>query len=125
VSQARVVLEVDPETDPEVAERLGRRLRVELTELDVDSVVCEPDGAAAEGAKGADAVTVGALLVAFSASGGVFTAVIGVLRGWLERQQERHRISVTIDGDSIVLERATDGERRALVEAYVSRHTGG
>ena len=46
--ELRVVLEPDPDTDPEDAERLGRQLRDELRDLDVDDV--EPvEGAAAAG----------------------------------------------------------------------------
>jgi hypothetical protein len=64
----RVLLRADPELDPE-GERLTRRLRAELAELDVDSVQLAAGSAAPAGAKG-DAVTLGALIVALSASGG-------------------------------------------------------
>jgi Effector Associated Constant Component 1 len=125
VRQVRVVLEADPDTDPEAAERLARQLRAEIGELDVDSVVSMPGSAPPEGAKGADPVSVGALLVALSTSGGVFTALVETLRDWLNRHGERHRISVTIGGDTIALERATADERRELVDAYIRRHSGG
>jgi hypothetical protein len=124
VRQVRVVLEADPDTDPEAAERLARQLRAEIGELDVDSVVSMPGTAPPEGAKGADPVSVGALLVALSTSGGVFTALVETLRDWLNRHGERHRISVTIGGDTIALERATADERRELVDAYIRRHNG-
>lgn len=118
----RLVFTPDPEFDPEAAERLARRLRAEIAALDVESVRSEPGGPAPEGAKGGDVVTVGALVVAL-ASGGVFTALIDTVRDWLGRSSARHRVSVTIDGDTIELERATDAERSTLVEAYVRRHT--
>ena len=120
-----LVVEPDPEVDPEVAERLVRGLRRELGELDVDAVGTAPAGAAPDGSKGADPVTVGALVVALSASGGVFTALIETLRGWLERQSGRHRISMTIDGDTIELERASAKQQQELLDAYVRRHSGG
>jgi hypothetical protein len=104
---------------------LARRLRAELAELDVESLALAAAGTAPDGAKGADAVTLGALVVALSASGGVFTALIELLRDWLGRQSARHRISVTIDGDTIELERASAGQQQALLDAYVQRHTGG
>ena len=120
-----LVVETDPDLDPEVAERLVRGLRSELGELDVDAVSTAPGGAAPDGSKGADAVTIGALLVALSASGGVFTALIETLRGWLERQSGRHRISMTIDGDTIEMERASARQQQDLLDAYVRRHSGG
>ncbi|MFD8222494.1 hypothetical protein ACFV2U_55015 [Streptomyces sp. NPDC059697] len=115
----------DPELDPEPAERLTRQLRAEIAALDIESVGPAPAGAAPDGAKGTDAVTLGAVVVALSASSGVFTTLIETLRDWLSRHSARHRISVTIDGDTIELERASAAERQELVDAYVRRHSGG
>ncbi|MEU6201383.1 hypothetical protein [Streptomyces sp. NPDC047061] len=115
----------DPELDPEALERLARHLRAEIAELDVESVRPRLGGTAPAGAKGTDAVTLGAVVVALSASGGVFTALVETLRDWLGRSSARHRVSLTIDGDTIELERATTAERRDLIDAYIRRHTGG
>jgi hypothetical protein len=125
VVSLRLVVKPDPDADPEAGDQLARRLCAEIAELDVESVSLAADGIAPDGAKGADAVTLGALAVALSASGGVFTGLIQTLRDWLGRQSARHRISVTIDGDTIELERASTGQQQALVDAYVERHTGG
>ncbi|MEX3104292.1 MULTISPECIES: hypothetical protein [unclassified Streptomyces] len=124
VTDVRLDVTPDPELDPEAAERLLRRLRTELAALDVESARFTPGAAPPEGAKGSDAVTLGAIVVALSASGGVFTSLIGAVQDWLGRSSARHRISVTVDGDTIELESATDAERRALVEAFVRRHSG-
>ncbi|MGH3873574.1 MAG: hypothetical protein ACRDSR_19045 [Pseudonocardiaceae bacterium] len=59
-----------------------------------------------------------------SASGGVFTTVLETMRDWLDRHSRRHRILVTIDGDTIELERATAGQQRELVDAYIRSHCG-
>jgi hypothetical protein len=120
-----LVVKPDPGLDADVGERLARQLRAELAELDVESVALATGGTVPEGAKSADAVTVGAIVVALSASGGVFTTLIGTLRDWLGRQSARHRISVTIDGDTIELERASAGQQQVLIDAYVQRHTSG
>jgi hypothetical protein len=119
-----VELEPDSELDPEHVERLTRQLRAELAELDVESVGLAAGGMAPEGTKAADPVTVGAIVVALSASGGVFTSVIETLRDWVGRSTGRHRIAVTIDGDTIELERATARQQRELVEAFIRRHSG-
>jgi hypothetical protein len=115
----------DPELDPEAGERLARRLRSEIAELDVESVRPGPEGPVPEGTKGVDAVAFGAVVVALSASGGVLTTLVDTVRDWLSRSAARHRVSLTIDGDTIELERASADERRQLVSAYVRRHTGG
>lgn len=120
--RVRLVVEPEEESDPDVADRLARRLRVEVAELDIESVALA-DGTVPEFAKGADAVTIGALVVVLSAPGGVFTALIETMRDWLGRQSARHKISVTIDGDTIELERAASEQKQALIEAYIARHT--
>ncbi|MFE5819970.1 hypothetical protein [Streptomyces sp. NPDC056479] len=123
--QVLLSIAFDPELDPEPAERLTLQLRAEIAELDIESVGPAPAGTAPDGAKGTDVVTLGAVVVAMSASSGVFTTLIETLRDWLGRHSARHRISLTIDGDTIELERASAAERRELVDAYVRRHTGG
>lgn len=123
VVDVRVALVADPEFGAEAGERAARQLRSELSELDVESVRAHAGGPAPEGAKGSAALTIGAVVVALSASGGVFTSLVETVRDWLGRSAARHRVTLTIDGDSIELERATADERRALVEAYIRRHT--
>ncbi|MDV9168567.1 hypothetical protein R6V09_00195 [Streptomyces sp. W16] len=119
-----LVLSLDPELDSEAGERLARQLRAEIAELDVESVRPGRGGPVPDGAKGADPVALGAIVVALGASGGVFTALIETLRDWLGRSSARHRVSLTIDGDTIELERAAVAERRDPIDAYIRRHTG-
>jgi hypothetical protein len=123
LSEVYLTLVPDPDLDVEAGERLTRQLRAEIGELDVDSVARAPAGELPQGAKGVDPVTVGALIVALSASGGVITTLIGTLRDWLERHSRRHKISVTINGDTIELERASARQGQQLIEAFISRHS--
>jgi hypothetical protein len=113
----------DPESDAEEAERAARQLRRELAELEVD-VEFVPADAVPEGAKVGDPVSLTAMVVALSASGGVLATVIGTLRDWLGRRTGKHRVSVTIDGDPIVLE-ATPDQQQQLIDAYIRRHSAG
>lgn len=124
VVEVLLVIAPDPELDTEAAERPVRQLRAEIARLDVDSVRSGPANVAPDGAKGTDPVTLGAIVVALSASGGVFNALVETVRDWLGRSSARHRVSVTIDGDTIELDRASDAERRDLIDAYIRRHTG-
>ncbi len=121
----RLIVAPDPELDPEAGERVVRRLRTEIAALDVESARFEACVPAPPGAKGTDAVALGAVIVTLSASGGVFTALIDTVRDWLGRNSAEHRVSVTIDGDTIELNRASDAEREALIDAYVRRHKDG
>jgi hypothetical protein len=119
----RLELRTDPESDREEQELAIRRLRRELSEF--DSGVVRPVAAPATppGSGAIDPVAIGAIVLALSASGGVFVAIVETVKDWLGRQAARHRITLTIDGDSIELTRATAEERQALVEAFVRRHT--
>lgn len=118
-----LVVQPDPQVDVEQVERLIRQLRHALSDVQVDAIRPVTNADVPEGAKAADPVTVGAILVAMSASGGVFNAVIDAVGDLLARHSARHRISVTIDGDSIELERSTTEQRKSLIQAFVNRHT--
>ena len=122
LSVALVILP-DDEAGLEESDRLIRQLRAELAELDADSISLTGAGMVPAGTKASDPVTVGAIVVAMSASGGVFAALIDIVRDWLGRQSGSHRVSVTIDGDTIELERASADEQQTLVEAYLRRHS--
>ena len=120
--EVHVALEPDPGTDPEDVERLGRQLRNELRALDVDDVAVVDGGPPPEGAKSGAAVPLTEWLVTLSAGGGVFVTVIGTLKEWLSRRGAAHKLTVTIDGDSLELSNATQTERADLIETFVRRH---
>ncbi|MGW2816689.1 effector-associated constant component EACC1 [Streptomyces sp. NPDC001415] len=124
VMSAVLMITSDSELDPEASEQLARQLRSEIAELDLDSVRALPAGTVPDGAKAADPVTLGAIVVSLSTAGGVLSSLVETLRDWLGRQSARHRISLTVDGDTIQLERATSDERRDLIAAYIRRHSG-
>jgi hypothetical protein len=75
------------------------------------------------GAKVADPVTIGAVIVAMSASGGVFTSLIGALHQWLSRSAKTLKISVTVEGDTIELDKASPEQQQRLVDAFIRRHS--
>ena len=118
-----VVLEPEPGADTDEVERLGRQLRSELRELDVDDVRTV-DGASPPppGSKGVDAASLTELLVTLSAGGGVFATVIATVKDWLGRRASGHKVSITVDGDTLELDRVTDAERAQLIDTFVRRH---
>jgi hypothetical protein len=70
--------------DEERLDALTRLLRQELLQLDVDSVTRLPAGEPPPGARGLDATTVGGLLVGLGSATQGLSAVIPVIRAWLE-----------------------------------------
>ena len=120
--EVRVVLEPDPDTDPEDGERLGRQLRDELRELDVDDVEPVEGTLPPDGAKSGVLASLTEWLVTLSGGGGVFVSVIGTITAWLGGRAGAHKVTVTIDGDTLELSSATAAERAELVETFVRRH---
>lgn len=118
-----IVLELEPDADAEEIEQLGRQLRNRLRELDVGEVQPAPASETPDGAKGA-AVDWGSLLLTLSAAGGVFTSVITLARDWLKGRATAKRLKITVENDTIELERATTVEREQLINAWVKRHDG-
>ena len=117
-----VALEPEAGADAEEVDRLSRQLRSELRDLDVDGVAPVPAGAAPAGSKGADAASVTELLVTLSASGGAFAMVVATVRDWLARRAGGHKVTLTIDGDTLELDGASPAERSELIETFIRRH---
>lgn len=125
VRQLTVVVEAEADADPEELDQLVRRLHTELRNTEVEDIEPISTEQVPPGAKGVDPASIGALLVTLSAAGGVFSLLIQTARDWLGRQAAADKISVTIDGDTLVLEKSSAAERTALVEAYIRRHEKG
>lgn len=102
----------------EVAE-LTAQLRSRLLELDVDQVEAVRSGDIPDGARSADAITIGAMVVTLVPA--MLHAVVALVESW----SARHPVSgvkVTVDGDSIELTGATEEQQQRLVEQFVSQH---
>ena len=116
-----LILHPDLDSTPDEVDRVSRQLRSELKSLDVEAVDRIDQDEAPAGSKG-DPSTWMAMLVTLSTAGGVFTSLVGVVGNWLANHTGTHRISLTVDGDSIELDRASIEERRELIDAFVHRH---
>jgi hypothetical protein len=117
----RLELDVGPEVGTEEAELAVRRLRDELSELDVEEVKI-PDGATApSGAKGSGSL-LSELIVTLSGAGGALPALISAAAGWVARDRSR-RVVIEIDGDKLELVSASATEQRELVDAWLARRS--
>jgi hypothetical protein len=101
--------------DTELA-AMTRNLRAGLLTLDVDDVRPAPGGPAPAGAKAAETVLTGALLVALAPP--LIGGVIDVVASWLKRQV----IDVEVDIGGHRLKGTVTGQQRdALVAAFLDR----
>lgn len=114
----RVELEAGADAGPEEQDEFTRALREELLQLDVDAVE-RPATDAPEGARGAEALTLGTLLVTFGQGAlGIVTSAIG---RWVARRGGRS-VTLELDGDRIELSGVSEEDQRRLIETFVARH---
>ena len=110
----------EPGADVEMVDSLASDLRLELLELDVDSVSPVAVGPAPEGSKGVELVAIGALLVRVADSLPVVNAVVTSVRQWLARTAGSGRsLKITVDGQTLELAAATAEQQQQLVAEFV------
>ena len=99
-------------------------LRSELLQLDVEDVSALPAGEPPPGARGFDAATVGALLIALGQSAQGLQSVVSVIRDWLRRGEGTGRsVRLELGGDALELSQASATDQERLIELFVRRHT--
>lgn len=119
----RVFMQVgaDPDADDEEIAEITSRLRLDLLELDVDSVDLARSGPAPEGAKAIDVLAVGGLIVSIAQSS-VLARLVETARAWLTRGNQR-QIEIEIDGDVLKLTAPSDEQQQQLVDIWIARHS--
>jgi hypothetical protein len=110
----------EPDADPEEIDQLTHDLRLELLELDLDSVSPVMTGPPPVGSKGLDVAAIGALLVQVAASVDAVNTVIHALRSWLRRGPSGQRsVKISLDGHTLELTSATQAQQQQLVDEFV------
>ena len=110
----------EPGADAETLDQLTNDLRLELLELDVDSVSPVSAGPAPEDSKGLELVAIGALLVHVKDSLPLVKSVVSVVRSWLLRGSSSGRsLKVTVDGRTLDLSAATPEQQQQIVDEFV------
>jgi hypothetical protein len=120
-AQLELSVDAGPGADGAELDRLARSLRDDLLELDVDTVELAPDGPPPEGARAAEALVVGALVVQLARTSDSLSTLLRTIRGWLGASGER-KVRIELDGDVLELSGASDEERERLVETWIARH---
>jgi hypothetical protein len=115
----------DPDADLETVEELTHHLRLELLELDVDSVSQPSAGPPPPGSKGLELAAIGALLVQVRGSVQVVSTVVSAVRSWLQRGSSPNRtLTVTIGERTLQLSAATAEQQQQLVDEFVRSLAG-
>jgi hypothetical protein len=116
--QLTLTVDAGSGADDEDRAELGRRLRQQLLETDVDSVEFARSEALPAGAK-ADPMSLCTLAVAVAP--GAISAMIGMLPRWLSRH-DRASVTVESGGEKLTLTGTLSNEQKQMVEAFLSRH---
>ena len=110
----------EPDADPEEMDRLTSDLRLELLELDVDSVSPVSAGPAPLDSKGLELAAIGTLLVYAKNSLPLVSAVVSAVRAWVQRGVSSGRtLKVTVDGKTLELSAATEDQQQQVVDEFL------
>jgi hypothetical protein len=117
-------LDAGDDADAREIDELTSKLRRELSRTDVDSVERPVAGEAPPGAKAADVVALGTLVVGLAKNAGMIKGLIDSVKDWLGRQREPQRtVEMEIDGDTIVVGGISSTEQERLITAFIERHS--
>ena len=120
-TQMRVTIASTDENEPEELATATQQLRNAILETDVHSAELVSSGEAPKGARVADPVTLGALLIAFGASGGVFAKLIDTINDWVGKGDKRS-VTLEIAGDKLTMTGVSKVEEKQLIDDWVARH---
>jgi hypothetical protein len=116
-----ISLDLGSNRDLRDVEDASANLRSELRRLTgVESVEPLPVGEAPAGARAVDAVSVGSLLMTLSASGGVITSLIVLLKEWLGRGEKR-RLVLQVGNDKLEISGPPSREHDVLLQTFLGK----
>jgi hypothetical protein len=111
-----------PEADAEEVAGATAQLRLELLDLDVESVEPVRGNAPLPGAKAGELVTLGALAVTVAQSK-LIVSIVTAVRAWLTGSQQRS-IRLELGGDVLELTGVSSAEQQRLTDEWLRRHAG-
>jgi hypothetical protein len=124
--RTRVTLNLEPGIDggADEAELLARRLRAELAGLNLELLEALSPSELSVDTERPFSRSRAAFSLRFLLAGVGVTSLVAALRDWLGRETGRHKVRVSIDGDTIELVNSSPEQREQLIDAFIQRHTG-
>jgi hypothetical protein len=118
-------LQVDAQTEiaPDELDHLVRQLRREISELEVESVEPVRQNTIPAGAKGAEALTLGALAVVLLPP--LLPKLVEFLQNWLLRGENRNvKVKLQVQGNAVEVEYAPSAMSPSDIQRLVAKLTG-
>lgn len=120
-AELHVELGLAADADAAELDEAAVRLRNELLELDVDRVTRSTAGAQPSGARAAEVLALGGLVVTLARNAGTIASVVRSLQSWLARDRSRS-VKLELDGDTLEVTGVSSREQERLIEAWIARH---
>ncbi|MGH3103084.1 MAG: hypothetical protein ACRDN6_03180 [Gaiellaceae bacterium] len=119
-----VSVDAGPDADDEEVARLAASLRRELLELEVENVELAATDAVPDGARGVEALALGALVVRLVRTPEALGAVARAVRAWLSGHGGR-RVRIELEGDVLEVTGVSAADQERLVTAWIERQARG
>jgi hypothetical protein len=119
----RIELGLQTDVDPADLDAATVQLRNELLELDVDGVERSAAGEPPSGARAAEVLALGSLVVALVRDPDTIVAVVRSLQLWLARDRNRS-VKLELDGDTLEVTGVSSSEQERLIAAWIEHHGG-
>ena len=116
--QLRIQVE-EADADPGRIDGLTLSLRNELLAADVGDVGRIAGPPAPEGARGLDATTLGALMVAVASSTLAATQAVNIVRGWVTRNTKDCRVKISVGDSMLTLSGVPNDQQEHLVTEFL------
>ena len=117
-SSVRISIDSGAESDPEELAQLGKRLRSDIQQLDVDAVQFVREGAAPAGAKG-DPLTMASLAVTLAPV--VLKSLFDMLQNWTARHNNA-TVTIEMGSDKLTMTGSPSKEQLAVIQAVLHKH---
>lgn len=112
-----LIIQVSSAGGDDVVDRRATALSAELLDFGIEARPARDETTTTGDGYRTDPLTIGALVLAFSASGGVFTEMIGLLRDWLNRTRS-NELTLIAGDRQIKITGTPTREEKALVDDF-------
>jgi hypothetical protein len=108
----------DPATDGEGIDHLTRNLRNELMVFDIDASSSPSSKLSPAGARGAEVVATGVLIVQAAIESGFLSKIVDIVGSWKARQDVAE-VEIVVGPNRLTLRNAAPDQQRKLVEHFI------
>jgi hypothetical protein len=117
-------LDLDDQADAEELDALTSGLRRQLLQLDVESVERAEGPPPPPGARAAEAISLGTLLVTLTSTPELLRALLGSVRAWLSRSAARS-VKVKLGDSELEVTGISSEQQQRLIADWISHHAVG